>query len=524
MQFAKSWTGSGQRPANWQSAEHRNQWRVPEFKESGDNFANWAVSCGIVFETIILMKATPFFIFIGSAMLALAAVTEISPAQEESAKDVAGEKPADEAANVAGSWSWPAQGFGGEEYHARLTLKQKDAEITGSYRGGRGESAIQEGRIEGNAISFKTVRSFGDREFTTTFAGKVRDGEIQGKITSPRRDGGRRETDWHAYKDPDIDPSGLWKWSAASRRDGTQRDRWVKLSYAKGKLTGVYRTTRSQAPMKEAVLNGKEISFKVELGRGERTSTTHYKGILEEGAIKGTITVRRGGEDRRSDWAAARVTPEVEAAGRWTWTSRFGRGGEERENTLALKQEGSTLTGTMTGRQGETAIADVKLDGDRVTFKVTTENDRGSFTSDYSAKIDGDVLHGSIVMKFGQRTFERSFKASRVLPKPEPVGAWKWTTRGFGADSRDVENVLTLSMKEGKLAGIYSRGGEETSLQDAKLDKNTLTFKLQRTFRDTVTTLNYTGQFRGDVLKGHYSIGENTSGAVRLWEAARMVK
>ena len=160
------------------------------------------------------MKSTHFYL-IGIAILALANGNLL--AQNETAKAI----PEIAAADVAGSWSWTASGFGGQEIDAKLTLTQKASGISGVYHGGRGESTIEDGKVEGDDISFKTVRSFGDREFTTTFAGKVKSGEIVGKIPSPGRNGDTREMHWHVYKNPEIDPSGLWKWSAASRRDGS---------------------------------------------------------------------------------------------------------------------------------------------------------------------------------------------------------------------------------------------------------------------------------------------------------------
>ena len=102
-------------------------------------------------------------------------------------------------------------------------------------------------------------------------------------------------------------------------------------------MTGIYRTTRSQAPIKEATLKGKEISFNVERGGRTRTMTTNFKGTLDSSGIKGTITSRRGDEDRSAEWAAKRGIPKVEAAGSWTWTSRFERDGEEIVSTLSLK-------------------------------------------------------------------------------------------------------------------------------------------------------------------------------------------
>ena len=76
-------------------------------------------------------------------------------------------------------------------------------------------------------------------------------------------------------------------------------------------------------------------------------------------------------------------------------------------------------------------------------------------------------------------------------------------------------------MSDGKLTGTYTRDGEETPIQEAKLVQNQLTFKLQRRFRENDVNLNYSGQVRGDVLRGHYTFGENGSDWVTLWEAER---
>ncbi len=427
--------------------------------------------------------------------------------------------------NVAGSWSWTVEGFGGQEFEAHVTLEQDGTALKGTYKGGFfGSDPVEAGKIEGDSISFKTVRRFRDNEFATTYAGKVSGDEIVGKIESPGRDGDTRVRDWHAYREPEIDPSGLWKWSTTSRRGNGngQRDSWVKLAYAKGKLTGVYRTTRSQAPIKDAQLEGKELSFKVERGFGGRTSTMVYKGTLSSDGITGTYAFRRGDEDRSAEWKAERDTPEVDAVGEWTWTSRFGRRGQERENKIVLRKEGEGLAGHVIARGGEMPIDDAELDGDRVRFEVTMENDNGEFTSTYAGRIDGDLLQGTMTVQFGERSFERPFKAARVLPKPEPVGAWKWTSRGFGRDAGEVVNVLTLSRgDDGKLSGVYARDDEEMPVEGVAVEGNTLSFKLTRRFRDNEVTMNYSAQLRGDVLRGHYSFGENTSGWVTLWEAER---
>lgn len=66
----------------------------------------------------------------------------------------------------------------------------------------------------------------------------------------------------------------------------------------------------------------------------------------------------------------AAVMQAADAAGVWV-AQVPGRGGETREATFTFKQDGATLTGTVSGRQGDTAIADGKVDGHTISFTVT---------------------------------------------------------------------------------------------------------------------------------------------------------
>lgn len=74
--------------------------------------------------------------------------------------------------------------------------------------------------------------------------------------------------------------------------------------------------------------------------------------------------------------------------------------------TLTLKSEGGSLTGTIsqvsagpwmaetTGRSFD--IKDGKVEGDKFSFKVTTENKQGERTAVYEGSVAGDRLKGII--------------------------------------------------------------------------------------------------------------------------------
>lgn len=424
-------------------------------------------------------------------------------------------------ASVAGTWTWMAQGFGGER-EVSATFKQEGPTISGTYDGGFGETAIESGKVEGDAVAFEIVRRFGDNEYVTSFSGKVSGDTIKGSIESEGRDG-PQTNEWMAYKAPEIDPTGLWKWSVTRGGGGQARDQWVKLDYDKGTLSGVYRSSRSRAPISEAKLDGKDLSFVVERGgfRG-RDRKTVYKGTLSAEGIKGTIVSQGRNGERETEWTATRVTPDVEPQGTWAWTSRSGRDGEERENVLMLSKGDDGYAGTLDGRWGKADLENVKVSDDVVTYAVTNENDRGSFTSTYKAKIDEDTLEGTSTIEFGERQFTRPFSATRKLPQAEPVGVWKWETRGFrrgGQESEPRENTLTLAKDDGTLTGTITGRGGETEISEAKLEGNKLTFKVEREFNGNSLTLNYRAQIRGDRLTGGYSVGD--SDWETIWEAER---
>ena len=54
-----------------------------------------------------------------------------------------------------------------------------------------------------------------------------------------------------------------------------------------------------------------------------------------------------------------------------------GRDGQTRQQTFNFKAEGNKLTGTISGRQGETPISDGEINGDDISFSVT-QNFRGN--------------------------------------------------------------------------------------------------------------------------------------------------
>src|SRR3954469_17991655 len=101
------------------------------------------------------------------------------------------------AADVSGKWTYEAPGRGGNPGRpTTITLKQDGNKLTGQIPGmGRGgdtpppPSEIQNGKVEGDKISFEVVREFNGNKMTTKYEGTVAGDELKLKITREGQNG-----------------------------------------------------------------------------------------------------------------------------------------------------------------------------------------------------------------------------------------------------------------------------------------------------------------------------------------------
>jgi len=92
------------------------------------------------------------------------------------------------------------------------------------------------------------------------------------------------------------------------------------------------------------------------------------------------------------------------------WTAQVpGRGGETREVTFNFKQSGETLTGTMTGRQGDINISEGKVTGDQISFSAAGGG--GGNAQKYTGTISGTEIK---MKREGGQGQPREFVAKRA--------------------------------------------------------------------------------------------------------------
>ncbi len=115
------------------------------------------------------------------------------------------------AADATGTWSWTMQGRGGQpaqgqERKTTLKLKVEGEKLTGTLitpgrqGGDPRETAIEEGKVKGNEISFQITREFNNQKMVQKYSGKVDGDAIKGKIAFDRN-GETQSRDWEAKRE-----------------------------------------------------------------------------------------------------------------------------------------------------------------------------------------------------------------------------------------------------------------------------------------------------------------------------------
>jgi hypothetical protein len=84
------------------------------------------------------------------------------------------------------------------------------------------------------------------------------------------------------------------------------------------------------------------------------------------------------------------VAYAADVTGKWTYEMQ-GRNGAM-TGTMNLKAEGDKVTGTVSGRGGETEISDGKISGDTVSFTVVREFNGNKFTMKYTGTVSDDGI------------------------------------------------------------------------------------------------------------------------------------
>lgn len=93
----------------------------------------------------------------------------------------------------------------------------------------------------------------------------------------------------------------------------------------------------------------------------------------------------------------------MSADGTWNTTMNTPMGVQK--GTMELTTDGATLSGTLTGPQGEIKLEEGTVDGNSLTWKASITSPM-AMTLEFTATVDGDEMSGDVKLgAFGNATF-----------------------------------------------------------------------------------------------------------------------
>ncbi len=322
----------------------------------------------------------------------------------------------------SGTYTWErTRRDSDEKVTGTLTLKLEGDRVTGMVADGRGEPVkIENGRLEGDTISFESTRTRGDRQFTVKYKGKLTAAGIQ--FTSEfERAGETRTREWEAKRVVALsDVLGLWKFKL-QRPDGEPLETSLRITKDGDQLKGLYTGPRGESQSRKIALAGDALSFEI-AGATDDGGEYHvtYNGKVTGNAYTGKAQYKFGDREGTLDFVGHREVKqalEVEQI-LGTWTLAVVReDGETRESTIVISRDGEKLKAVYSGRNREREATKVELKGDTLTIDLSRESDDGNLISVYEGKISGGTIKGTMKFKFGDREGSREFSGTLAKRK-----------------------------------------------------------------------------------------------------------
>lgn len=210
-------------------------------------------------------------------------------------------------------------------------------------------------------------------------------------------------------KAKEVKVDGTYKWSF-TRQNGETMESTLKLKRDGEKLTGAVTGRQGNETEISDGKIGKDgmIAFTVTREFNGNSFTQKYEGKLEGDTIKGKISGERQGQAFSRDWEAKRVVEAAKVAGTWRF-ERVNDNGDTMTATLKLKQDGNKITGTTQWANNEPVeIEEGKVEGNKLTFQVSRENNGQKWTAKYNAEVTEEAIKGTVTASNDQGD-ERSF-------------------------------------------------------------------------------------------------------------------
>ena len=274
---------------------------------------------------------------------------------------------------------------GEREIAGRLTISEKpDGMLAGKWEAEFGEHVISNVKFQDGKLTYTRKSKLGEREWESNFEGIIKGHKLAGTFKSQRGElpaTGER-----------VGAVLVGKWKLTNIYSGGTSTIILKIN---GDLTGRYEFSGGeQIPIKKLKLEGDQVTFVLEMIGKDRPLRLDFKGKLDGKTLRGKLSYGRF----TSEVTGKKIEIASPLIGTWGFTRETSRG--TRTSTLKIKED---MTGTYTYRDNETAVTNLKVNGDQVSFKVTMRWQDREYPMEFKGKLDGTTLKGEFTTSRGTR-------------------------------------------------------------------------------------------------------------------------
>ncbi len=273
-------------------------------------------------------------------------------------------------------------------------------------------------------------------------------------------------------------------WQVKVDYDGRQFESILSFSRDReGNQTGSWISFMGLSELKDIKYEEGQLSFAwSRRNRQGETSTSNFKGKIEEGKLSGTLS-----SDRGEFTLQGRRSPRVSRAV-GSWAMKYNIGDREITSTLVIKadKEGN-LTAQWQGRRSKSEITDLQYERGNLTFKRKSTYQDRQRESAFEGTVRGDTLSGAMKSERGEMTVEGKLIGAPV------IGTWNLEVTSEQRGTRKQRLRVNPDM-----SGLYGA----IPIKKVNLEGNQVSFKIVLEFGEQRFEMDFEGKLDDSKLAG----------------------
>ncbi len=223
----------------------------------------------------------------------------------------------------SGKWTW-TQDMRGNKLSFELVLAKKDDALTGTFKSifpnppenfpaGMSEPVkIEDGKYDGDKITFKVIRSFNGNEFATRFAGTLKGDQIVGTRTA-NFGGDDRESEWIAKRAGLTAAEVVGDWKILINTPNGEIEEKLSFTMDGDELAGVFHSSFfGDSKLKDVKIEGDRLLFGVEFSNNDFSMDIDYDTKPEGDKITGKASFEVNGEENNIDVKGSKVETKAD--------------------------------------------------------------------------------------------------------------------------------------------------------------------------------------------------------------------